>query len=175
MEIREERQLNPVADPVSALVAVTRPIVASVMQSIGSEVIDAVGHARADVPLHLLGRLRKEGDGDCGIAFEYAIHEGISSGNPILMERVADALRVCRITGSNPESILFAIEKAGSQQLLDTQISLITDESRVLSGNRGQPIKLKRQLNTLAAAFRRPGTRLNLPQSIRGLWKADLF
>ena len=44
-----------------------------------------------------------------------------------------------------------------------------------MSGYRGRPVKLKKQLNTLAAAFRRQSTRLNLPQSIRGLWKADLF
>jgi hypothetical protein len=36
-------------------------------------------------------------------------------------------------------------------------------------------VKLKKYLNTLAAAFRRKTTGLNLPQSIRGLWKADLF
>jgi hypothetical protein len=36
-------------------------------------------------------------------------------------------------------------------------------------------VKLQNYLNVLAAAFRRPNTRPNLPQSIRGLWKADLF
>lgn len=34
---------------------------------------------------------------------------------------------------------------------------------------------LQKYLNQLAAAFRRGSTRPNLPQSIRGLWKADLF
>jgi hypothetical protein len=47
--------------------------------------------------------------------------------------------------------------------------------SRALTGGVGQPPKLRRRLNTLAAAFRRPSTRLALPTSIRGLWKADLF
>ena len=69
----------------------------------------------------------------------------------------------------------FAIEKQGSQQLIDTDFSLVTDESRWLSGKQGQPPKLKNYMNQLAAAFRRPTTRPNLPQSIRGLWKADLF
>jgi hypothetical protein len=44
-----------------------------------------------------------------------------------------------------------------------------------LSGKQGQPVKLKKYLNQLAAAFRRKSTRPNLPQSINGLWKADLF
>lgn len=175
MEIREEHQQSPVADEVSALVAVTRPIIAGVLQSISNEVIEAVGKSRLDVPLHLLGRLRKEGDGDCGIAFEYAVHDAIVSGEPVATQRVADALKQCRITKGDPASILFAIEKAGAQQLVSTQIDLITENSRVLSGKTGQPAKLKNYLNQLAAAFRRPSTRLNLPQSINGLWKADLF
>jgi hypothetical protein len=175
MEIREEHQLNPVADPVAALVAVTRPIIAGVMQSIATEVMKAVGFQRAELRLHLLGRLRKEGDGDCGIAFEYAVHDAIVANNAVVAERVSDALSMCRITRGDPASILFAIEKTGAQQLVSTQLDLITDDSRVLSGKQGQPVKLKKQLNQLAAAFRRPSTRPNLPQSINGLWKADLF
>jgi len=175
MEIREEHQQNPIADEVSALVAVARPIIAGVLQSISNEVLTAADKERLDVPLHLLGRLRKQGDGDCGIAFEYAVHDAIMNHEPVASDRVADALKQCRITRGDPSSILFAIEKSGAQQLISTELDLVTDSSRVLSGNRGQPIKLKNYLNTLAAAFRRPQTRLNLPQSINGLWKADLF
>lgn len=175
MEVREEHQQNPVADRVAALVAVTRPVIAGVLQSIGNEVLVGIEKSRGEVPLHLLGRLRKEGDGDCGIAFEYAVHDAVMNGQGTVVERVADALKQCRITRGDPASILFAIEKAGSQQLVSTQIDLITDTSRVLSGKQGQPVKLKNYLNQLAAAFRRPSTRLNLPQSINGLWKADLF
>lgn len=174
MEIREERQQNPVADEVSALIAVTRPIVNGVLQSIRAEMIAGVGKSRENLPLMTLGRLRKEGDGDTGIAFEYAVHDAVARGEPVVAERIADALRLCRIDG-DPASILFAIEKAGAKQLISTELKLITDNSRVLSGNVGQPAKLKRHLNSLAAAFRRPSTRPNLPQSIRGLWKADLF
>ena len=45
-EIREERQQNAVADDVTALIAVTRPIINGVLQSIRGEMIDAVGHSR---------------------------------------------------------------------------------------------------------------------------------
>jgi hypothetical protein len=175
MQVREEHQQSPVADDVSALVAVCRPIIAGVLHSIANEMLQAAGHDREDLPLKLVGRLRKQGDGDCGIAFEYAIHDAIRSKESVATERVSEALKRCRITQGEPASILFAIEKAGAQQLISTEVDLITDDSRVLSGERGQPVKLKKQLNTLAAAFRRPSTRLNLPQSIRGLWKADLF
>lgn len=175
MEIREEIQANPVADEVAALVAVTRPILNGVLVSIGTEYLDAWAGDRTQVPLKLLGRLRKEGDGDTGIAFEYAVHDAVRGKNAVVMERVTAALELCRIKQGDPSSILFAIEKQGSKQLIETDLALITDDSRVLSGKQGQPVKLKKQMNTIAAAFRRANTRPNLPQSIRGLWKADLF
>lgn len=175
LQLREERQASPVEDPVGALVAVIRPILASIHASIGAEYMAEYGSDRGTMPLKMLGRLRKQGDGDTGIAFEYAIHNAVRGKHAIVQERVADALTRCRITKGDPASILFAIEKQGSQQLIDTEFDLVTDESRWLSGRQGQPPKLKNYMNQLAAAFRRPTTRLNLPQSIRGLWKADLF
>lgn len=144
------------------------------LQSIGAEYLEAFNNDRAAVPLKLLGRLRKQGDGDCGVAFEYAVHDAVHTGQAAVSERVVDALKMCRING-DPASILFAIEKQGAKQLVSTELALVTNNSRVLSGKQGQPVKLKKHLNVLAAAFRRPTTRLNLPQSIRGLWKADLF
>ncbi len=175
VEIQEQRQANPVEDPVGSLVAVTRPILVSIMQSIGAQYLDAYEGDRGIVPLKMLGRLRAKGDGDTGIAFEYAIHDAVRTENALVQERVASALGLCRIREGDPRSILFAIEKRGAKQLIDTELALVTDDSRVLSGRQGQPAKLKKHMNQLAAAFRRPTTRLNLPQSIRGLWKADLF
>lgn len=163
------------ADEVSALVAVTRPIIAGIYHSIGQDTLNGFGVEREEIKLQALGQARREGDGDTGIAFEYAVHDAVMNGVPIVVERVAEALRQCRIRQGDPSSILFAIEKNGAQQLISTKIDLITAESRVLSGERGQPIKLQGYLNQLAAAFRRPNTRAQLPQSIRGLWKADLF
>lgn len=175
LQVREETQAAAVADEVAALVSVTRPIINGVLTSIGDEYLGPWDHDRTRIPLKHLGRLRKEGDGDTGIAFEYAIHDAVRTQNPIVMERVSEALKICKIKEGDPSSILFAIEKQGSKQLIETDLGLITDESRVLSGSRGHPVKLKGQMNKLAAAFRRGNTRPNLPQSIRGLWKADLF
>lgn len=174
MEVREEHQKNPVADDVTALIAVTRPIVNGVLQSIKTEMIQAVDQDREVLPLKLLGRLRKESDGDAGVAFEYAVHDAVLRGDPAVLERISDALKRCRIDG-DPASILAAFEKAGSKHLISTKLELITNDSRVLSGNVGQPAKLKNYMSTLAAAFRRRSAQESLPRSIRGLWKADLF
>lgn len=156
MEVREERQQNPVADYVSALIAVTRPIVVGVMQSISRDRLEATSHDREILPLKLLGPLRNQGDGDCGIAFEYAVHDAVMTGEPNVMTRVADSLRKYKITRGDPASILFAIEKAGSQQLVSTRLDLITNDSSVLSGYRGRPIKLKKQLKPVGSSVSSP-------------------
>jgi hypothetical protein len=174
MRLREERQQNPVAEEVGALLAVTRPIINGVLQSISTEMIRSVGQERVNLPLNLLGRLRKQGDGDTGIAFEYAVHDAVLRGEPAVTERIADALKICRIVG-DPASILFAVEKAGSQQLISTKLELITDDSRLLTGGPGRPRRLKPWLSDLGEAFRRAAARDALPHSIRGLWRADLF
>ena len=51
----------------------------------------------------------------------------------------------------------------------------MTDDSVLLYGTKGRPVKLRGHIWNVAAAFRRPTVRNLLPQSISGLWKADLF
>jgi hypothetical protein len=62
VEIREDRQSNPVTDEG---VAVSRPVIAGVLQSISEEAVATFGE-RDQLPLRMLGRLRKRGGGDCG-------------------------------------------------------------------------------------------------------------
>jgi hypothetical protein len=123
----------------------------------------------------MLPRLRRPGDGDCGICFEYAVHDALNRQEAAVVDRVYHALARCNVPGAEVSSILFGAEKTGSQQLIDTAASRLTSESALLSGSRGRPVKLKRHIATAAAAFRRPEARARLPQSISGLWKADLF
>ena len=174
MEIRREKQLNPVSDDVLALTAVVRPILTGVLNALKADVVkEAGGHE--NVKLKMLPRLYRPGDGDVGICFEYAVHEAMNNGDARVVERVRDAVKLCKVKPSAPKSILFGIEKSGAVQLIDTAKNILTDESRTLTGSVGQPPKLLRRLNILAAAFKRPTTRLALPYSIRGLWRADLF
>jgi hypothetical protein len=174
VRIRQERQLNPVADEVAALTAVVRPILSGVLYALKQDIVSEVGGYDA-VKVKLLPRLYKAGDGDCGICFEYAVHEAISRGDDRVLERIDDAAKLCRLQGDDLKSILFGLEKTGTQQLIDTAEDVLTDDSRLLYGTRGQPAKLRRYLTALAGAFRNKRTRLALPWSIRGLWKADLF
>src|SRR5690242_21873369 len=100
----------------------------------------------------MLGRLRRPGDGDCGICFEYAVHDAMDRDDPAVVERVSAALDICRVPGSTYGSILFGAEKTGSQQLIDTASERLTEESSLLSGSRGRPVKLLNHLNSIAAA-----------------------
>lgn len=175
LSFRFERQLNPVADEVSALTAVVRPILQGVLFALKRDVVREVG-GHDKVKLMLLPRLYRQGDGDCGICFEYAVHDAIENRVAVVMGRIADALsHHCRIAGTNPASILFGAEKTGAVQLIETAKERLTDESSLLAGTRGRPVKLKRHIDTVAAAFRKRTEQRLLPQSIRGLWKADLF
>ena len=174
LDIRIEKQRSPIADDVSALFAIVRPILLGILNSLNTEVLEKAG-GRNKIDLQLLGRLRRQGDGDCGICYEYAVHDAVKTGDPKVLERVADALKQCRVPGDAHESILFGVEKNGAQQIIATAQEILTDDSRLLTGRQAQPPKLRNYLSRLAGAFRRPTTRTSLPTSINGLWKADLF
>lgn len=174
MEIRSEVQQSVVADEVSALVAVVRPILQGILLSLKQEVVaDQGGHS--NIKLRTLARVRRPGDGDTGICFEYSVHDAIARGEPAVTERVSDALSRCRVPGATVSSILFGVEKAGSQQLIDTAADSLTSDSSLLYGTQGRPVKLKKHLSSAATAFRTRGRQSALPQSVSGLWKADLF
>jgi len=174
VQLRSEFQENPVADEVSALTAVVRPILMGTLYALKKEVVEEAGGYDA-VKLHMLARLRRPGDGDAGVCFEYAVHDAVATQNPLVMERVSDALAMCKVPGNTVSSILFGAEKLGSLNLINTADELLTPESVLLYGTKGRPVKLKRHIANVAAAFRKPTARSSLPQSIGGLWKADLF
>jgi hypothetical protein len=174
IRIREEQQINPVSDEVLALVAVVQPILLGVLYSLKGEVVRELG-GYDSISLKMLARVHKPGDGDCGICFEYAVHDAMNRGDQQVLDRVNEAIKICKLGGTETRSILFAAEKTGSLQLIDTANNILTDESRLLTGIQAQPVKLRRYLERIVAAFKNPKTKNGLPYSISGLWKADLF
>lgn len=174
MQIREERQLNPLADEVLALTAIVRPILKGTLYALKADVVQEAG-GYENVKLKMLPRLYRAGDGDCGVCFEYAVHDAMSRGDARVLERISDAIKLCNVPGAELKSILFGLEKHGAQQLIATAHSTLTDDSRLRYGTKGQPIKLRQHLTTIAGAFRNRRTAPALPWSVRGLWKADLF
>lgn len=174
VQLRLEFQEASVADEVSAITAVVRPVLAGTLYALKHEVVAEAGGYEG-VKLFMLPRLRRAGDGDIGICFEYAVHDALNRKNPMILERVHDALRLCNVPGDDISSILFGAEKAGALNLIDTAKNLLTTESLLLYGTKGRPVKLKKHVESVASAFRKPAARDFLPHSISGLWKADLF
>src|SRR4051794_21771605 len=109
MQMRVEQQQNPVADEVAALFAVVRPILTGLLYGLKADVVAEAG-GRDNVKLFMLPRLYVPGDGDCGICFEYAVHDGMDRGDDHVMERVNEALGLCNVPGSELGSILFGAE-----------------------------------------------------------------
>lgn len=175
MDIRKEIQGNEVSAEVPALYAVVRPILTALLLSLKDEVLrDYGGYER--VLLRHLARNRSPNDGEPGVCFEYAVHDAIINRDSEVIERIHDALhRHCKIRGGEAESLLFGAEKDGKINLIQSVQESLTDDSRLLSGSRGQPVKLKRHIQSVASAFRRRADRARLPATISDLWKADLF
>lgn len=168
-------QSNEVNSEYEALFSVIHPILTGLVHTLKHEIVEQVG-GYENISLELFTRLYEPGDGDCGICFEYAVHDAIISKDPDVLNRIDSALsKFCKIKGDDPSSILFGVEKANDLQFIDSVKEHLTDDSILLTGDRGKPIKLKRHINGVVSSFRKPKEREKLPSSINGLWKADLF
>ena len=174
MKLAVEVQARPIEDETRARIAMVRPILRATLFALSLQRVERLG-GYPSVTLHDLAREWREGDGDCGICFEYAIHDAIERRDPLLSPRIGEVLeRHCRIKGQ-ARSILFGAEKGARLELLESDRSLLTPESRLVVNERGRPLKLKTHIERVRRAFSAPEERELLPRSIRGLWRADLF
>lgn len=168
-------QTNDVNSEYEALFSVIHPILTGLVLSLKRDIVSQIG-GYDKISLELFTRLYEPGDGDCGICFEYAVHDAIVNSNSEVLDRIDTALcKFCKIKGDTPSSILFGAEKSGIVQFIDSVKEHLTDDSLLLTGNKGQPIKLKKHIDGVVSAFKKPQDRFKLPNSINGLWKADLF
>lgn len=168
-------QTNEVNSEYEALFSVIHPILTGLALSLKQSVVNEIGGYKS-MSLGLFTRLYEPGDGDCGICFEYAVHEAIVNKNPDVLNRIDSALsKYCKIKGDTPSSILFGAEKSGHLHFIESVKEHLTDNSQLLTGDRGKPIKLKKHIDGVVSAFKRQQDRAKLPSSINGLWKADLF
>ncbi len=174
MKLQTEIQRAPISDAARARLALALPVLKGVLLALQRERVERLG-GYEKITLADLAREYREGSGDCGICFEYAVHDSLQAKDANVYALLSNVLNdFCGIkTGA--ESILFGAEKSGGLILIDTSAELLDNDSRILSGKIGQPAKLKKQWNTIKRALRDVKARDRLPSSIRGLWKADLF
>lgn len=91
MKLLQYRQENEVQSEVEALAAVISPILKGILLSLNREIVtDEGGYDK--ISLWKLARLYRSGDGDCGICFEYAVHDAIINNNPDVLDRIDTAL-----------------------------------------------------------------------------------
>ncbi|MGN0294688.1 MAG: hypothetical protein ACI4D3_11875 [Lachnospiraceae bacterium] len=156
------------------LYAMVAPILFGLLVGLKSEVVESC-HGIDKILLRELARNYREGDGDCGICFEYAVHSAIRNNNPLVIERIQSALSMCGIEGKNTTSILLGFEKSKLLQINNELLNTLTENSILLSEPYGERIKIKKYLERIQKSFRFYNTRNNLPVRINGIWKADLF
>ena len=174
MKLIAGNQTAEVEDLVRAKLAMVVPVLKATLHSLARTRIERLGGIER-ITLHDLAREVREGNGDAGICFEYAVHEAIASNHPLIANLASEVLEdLCRINGG-AESILFGPEKEGVIPILESVEQALTDDSVVYVGNRGRPPKLKRYIPKIINAYRRNEARNRLPRAISGIWKADLF
>lgn len=174
MRILNSIQREAISDPVRSKIAMAVPILRATLHSLKRDRIERLGGLER-ITLVDLAREFRQGDGDIGICFEYAVHEAILNDDPLIGPLASEVLEsFCNIRGG-ASSILFGPEKEGVIPILETVQDSLTDDSIVHVGNRGRPPKLKRYVPRIINAFRRHEARNKLPRSISGIWKADLF
>lgn len=150
------------------------PILFALLMGLKSEVVQSL-NGLDNIRLRELARNYREGDGDCGICFEYSIHSAIRKNDPIIMQRINEALNKCGISGKNTTSILLGFEKNRVLQINDELLSNLTESSTLIADAFGNRIDLLEHIFNISNAFRNPNSRRYLPDVINGLWKADLL
>ena len=128
MKLLIETQQNHVGSEVLARIAIIRPILMALLTGIKQEVLTELG-GMENMKLFMLPRAYREGCGDVGFCFEWAVHDAIRRQDPLVMERILDASKLCKLRGTAFQSILFGVEKSGKTRIIDTANQLLTDDS----------------------------------------------
>jgi len=169
-----EIQSAEVGEAVRARYTMVASILRAMLYSSYGPMVEALG-GPGTITLEQLARTYQEGSGDYGICFEYALHDSIRARHVSIYPTIEEVLHsFCNIKGT-AESILFGLEKDGRLNVVQTAANSLTPEARVLVGKPGKPPYLKQRIGILKRAFHSVKHRDRLPQSISGLWQADLF
>jgi hypothetical protein len=168
------QQCAPISDSLSAKIAMVVAVFEATLCSLKRDRIERLGGIQT-ITLYDLSREFREGAGDVGICFEYAVHEAIRRNDPFIVPLASEVLEDhCHLKGG-VQSLLFGPEKDGVVPVTQSVMDSLTDDSILHLGLPGKPPKLKRHIPMVVEAFRSEAAREILPRSIKGLWKADLF
>ena len=140
VDVTKCTQTNDIHSEYEALFSVISPILRALSMSLKKDIVEQVG-GYEKITLELFTRLFEPGDGDCGICFEYDVHDAIVNKQEDVLNRIDTVLsKFCKIKGSEPSSILFGAEKSWQLQFIDSVKEHLTVDSLLLTGDRGKPI-----------------------------------
>lgn len=169
-----EIQKSLIGDQVRARYAMIIPILRGMLYSISQRTINEIRDGYNGITLEMFCKVYNEGDGDYGICFEYAVHEAIQYRNNLIYPKIQYVIGDLCGLNNDVESILFGAEKTKSN-VLETAHNSLTEDSILKPGTRARPTYLKQYLDTIYKAHHNRSFIEQLPKSIKGVWKADLF
>lgn len=169
-------QAAPVDEYGRALYAVARSIVRAMLDQLSSEDLGDLNVDRDLVTLRQLAKIARI-DLDKGLrgdGFEWAIHEAVLGGEPLVTGPVFDVMRKASryLSGTAPTSLLFGHERARHLGFLDAVIENAGDEAVLLPDGRGHPYAFG---PWVAVAARGKRAEAELADRIRHVWGSDLF
>jgi len=98
MKLAISNQKAPISSEVLARIAVIRPILEALLYGINKNVTEELGGTE-NIKLFMLPRAYREGNGDIGFCFEWAIHDAIQRQESSVIERLEDAGKQCKLHG----------------------------------------------------------------------------
>lgn len=169
-------QHEPIDEYGRALYSVARSVVRALLDQLGPDELTDLNVDRSDVTLRQMARVvRLDRDkGMRGDGFEWAVHEAIVGGEPLVLGPVADALgRASRILrDGTPTSLLFGHERAQYLGFLEAIVENAGDEAVLLPDGSGHPFAFG---NWVTVAARGAAAEPALRPRIQKVWKTDLF
>lgn len=170
-------QQEPVDEYGRALYAVSRSILRAQLDQLSAADLTDLNCDRADVTLRQLAKIiRLDRDkGMLGDGFEWAVHEAIVGGEPMVLEPIADALgrASTKLRGAGrPDSLMFGYERAQYLGFLDAVIENAGDEAILLPDGSGRPFAFGPWVTVAAQGS---AAEAMLKERIRKVWKTDIF
>ena len=150
------------------------PILFALLVGLKEEIVLSL-NGRDKILLRELARAYREGDGDCGICFEYSIHSAIRKNSPLIIEQIKEALQLCGINSKYTTSILLGFEKSKILQINDELLNTLSKDSILVTNSSKDTIQIWDYLSNMTSIFRSANRNKTLPTSISGIWKADLL
>lgn len=173
------RQAQPVDEYGRALYAVARSIIRAQLDGMSAEDLEDLNLSnRTDVTMRQLSvyaRLERD-KGQRGDGFEWAVHEAIVGGEPLVVEPLAHTLTKVSPKFKGAEftsSLLFGQERSQHLGFLDSVVKEAGSDAVLLPDGRGKPYRFTS--DWLRQAARGASGEHLLGHRITKIWKTDLF